>query len=86
MSPSCMRHFAVQMHYNGDDGSALIFVCWMYGTGVALAVHEQRVRLYCFVCVIAFEGVINWCLTQYEVVILPILLSKCTTMTMMTLR
>ena len=55
----------------------------MYGTGVALAVHGQRVCLYCFVGVIAFEGVINWCLTQYEVVILPkcgILLSKCTTM------
>ena len=53
----------------------------MYGTGVALVVHEQRVRLHCFVCVIALEGVINWCLTQYEVVILPtcvILLSKCT--------
>ena len=58
----------------------------MYGTGVALAVHEQAVRLYCFVCVIAFEDVIDWCLTQYEVVILPILLSKCTTMAMMTLR
>ena len=61
----------------------------MYGTGVALAVHEQAVRLYCFVCVIAFEGVIDWYLTQYEVVILPacvILLSKSTTMAMMTLR
>ena len=50
-----MRHFAVQMHYNGDDGSTLIFVCWMYGTGVALAVHEQRVRLHCFVRVRLLE-------------------------------
>ena len=55
----------------------------MYATGVTFAVHEQRVRLYCFVYVIAFEDVINWCLTQYEVVILStciILLSECTTM------
>ena len=61
----------------------------MYGTGVALAVHEQRVSFYIFVCVIAFEGVLNWCLTQYEVVILPtcvILLSKYTTMSMTALR
>ena len=29
---------------------SLIFVCWMYGTGIALVVHGQRVRLYCFVC------------------------------------
>ena len=43
--------FAVQMHYNGDHGSStLILVCWMYATGVTLAVHKQRVRLYCFVC------------------------------------
>ena len=25
-----------------------------------MAANEQAVRLYCFVCVIAFEGVINW--------------------------
>ena len=26
-----MRHFGVQIHFNGDDdGFALIFVCWMY--------------------------------------------------------
>ena len=52
---SCMCRFAVQMHYNGDDDSALIFVCWMYGTGVALAVHKQRVRLHCFVRVRLLE-------------------------------
>ena len=48
--------------YNGDDGSALIFVCWIYGTDIALAVHKQRVRFHMCVCVcvIAFEGVINW--------------------------
>ena len=46
--------------YNDNDGSALIFICWMYGTGVALAVRKQRVRFYIFVCVITFEGVINW--------------------------
>ena len=45
-----MRHFAIQMHNNGNDGSALIFVRGMHGTGVAFAVHEQRVCLYCCVC------------------------------------
>ena len=45
-----------------------------------LAAHKQRVRLYYFVCLNAFGGVIDWRLTQYDVVILPILLSKCTTM------
>ena len=32
----------------------------MYGTGVALAVHKQRVRLYCFVCaLLAFDAVLR---------------------------
>ena len=36
----------------GNDGSALIFVCWTYGTtGVVLALNQQLVRLYCCVCV-----------------------------------
>ena len=39
-----------------------------------------------FVRVIAFEAVIDWCLIQYELAILPISLSKCTTMAMMALR
>ena len=41
-----MCHFAVQMHYNGDDGSSLIFVRW---TGGVLALDEQAVRLHCCV-------------------------------------
>ena len=45
-----MWYFAAQIHYNGNDGSALIFVCWMYGTGAVLALNQQRVRLYCCVC------------------------------------
>ena len=32
------------------DNYALIFVCWMYGTGVVLALDEQAVRLYCCMC------------------------------------
>ena len=31
------------MNYDGDVGSALIFVCLMYGTGVVSALNEQRV-------------------------------------------
>ena len=39
---------AVQIHYNhGNGGSALIFVCCIYGMGVVLALNEQRVRLHC---------------------------------------
>ena len=33
-----------RLHYNIDYGSALIFVGWTYGTGVVLALDEQRVR------------------------------------------
>ena len=44
----------IYTHYNGNGGSALIFVCSMYGTtGVVLALNQQLVRLYC--CVL--EGV-----------------------------
>ena len=46
MPPSCMRYFAFQMHYNGDDGSSLIFVCW---TGGVLTLNEQAVSLFCCV-------------------------------------
>ena len=61
---------AILLHYNGDDGSALIFVGWMYGTGVALVVHEQRVRLYCFVCALELEWRVYWRSMQYDEVIL----------------
>ena len=41
----------IYTHYNGNDGSALIFVCSMYGTtGVVLTLNQQLVRLYCCVC------------------------------------
>ena len=46
MSPSCMRHFAAQMHYNGDDGSVLIFVYWIYDTGVVLARPAWTARTF----------------------------------------
>ena len=59
-----------KIHYNGDDGSALIFVGWMYGTGVALVVHEQRVRLYCFVCALGLEWRVYRRSMQYDEVIL----------------
>ena len=33
---------------DGNDGSALVFAfCWMYGTGVVLALNQQLVRVYC---------------------------------------
>ena len=31
-----MRHFAFRIHYNGDNGSVLIFIGWMHGTDVVL--------------------------------------------------
>ena len=40
ISPSC----AVQIHYNGADGSVLIFVGCMYETGVVLSLDKQVVR------------------------------------------
>ena len=49
---------------------ALIFVCSMYGTGVALVVHEQRVRLCCFVCALELEWRVYWRSMQYDEVIL----------------
>ena len=48
----------MQIHYNGDDGSALIFV--EYKTAyVVLFMDKQFVRWYC--SVIEFEGVIVDC-------------------------
>ena len=41
-----MRYFAVQIHYNDDGDSALIFVRRIYETDIALALDEQGVRLY----------------------------------------
>ena len=56
-----MRHFAFRIqHYNINNGRAPIFVGWMYGTGAVLTLDEQRVRLYCCMRVIKFDGVINW--------------------------
>ena len=84
-----MHHFAVQIYYNDDYGSSLIFVCWMYETGVALVVHEQRVRcLYCFVCSLELEWKVYWRLMQYiEAIISPsyaVSMSTYTTMMAMT--
>ena len=42
------------MNYDGDVGSALIFVCLMYGTGVVSALDEQRV------CCIAVCVRLHW--------------------------
>ena len=41
---------AVQIHYNGADGSVLIFVGCMYETGVVLSLDKQVVRFYYCVC------------------------------------
>ena len=46
---ACMRYFAIQTHYNGDDESAL--TGWMHAMGVVLARNEQHVRLYYCVAV-----------------------------------
>ena len=40
------RSCAVQICYNGNDGSALIFVCWMYGMGVARVCTERTDRTF----------------------------------------
>ena len=62
-----MRYFVVQIHYNGNDDSELIFVGWIYGTGAVL--DKQSVRLHCCVrlnlnvLLLAFDPVC------YEVVI-----------------
>ena len=37
----------VYTHHNADGGCSLIFIWWMYGMGVVLALGEQCVRLYC---------------------------------------
>ena len=54
----CYRNATLNIytHYNGHDGSALIFICWMYGTtNVVLTLNQQFVRLYC--CALEIEGV-----------------------------
>ena len=63
-------HFAVQMHYNVDDDSALIFVCLMCGTVIGLALNQQRVRFY-YCCVCALIWRCYWHSMQYGVVIAP---------------
>ena len=41
-----MHYFAVRIHRNvNNNGLALIFVGWMYGTGAVLTLDEQAVRL-----------------------------------------
>ena len=37
----------IYTHCNADGGCALIFIWWMHGMGVVLALNEQCVRLYC---------------------------------------
>ena len=61
---ACMRYFAIQTHYNGDDESAL--TGWMHAMGVVLARNEQHVRLY--YCAWTWRR--YWC-TQYEVLVSP---------------
>ena len=59
-SSSC----AVQkIHYNGGDASALVFVGWMYETGIVSALDEQNVRLHS--CMRAQIGTCYWCSKQY---------------------
>ena len=62
-----MRHFAVQMHDNDDDDSALTFVCLMYGTVIGLALHQQHVRFYFPARALIWQC--YWNAMQYGVVI-----------------
>ena len=57
MMPSSAHPWSrVQIHYNVDDGSATIFLDWIYGNGAVL--DKQGVRLYCSVCALEFEHII----------------------------
>ena len=61
-----MRYFAVQIHFNLNDGSAWIFVGWIHKTGAIL--DKQSVRLHCLnlnVLLLAFDQV------RYKVIISP---------------
>ena len=80
-----MRHFAIQMHYIGDNGSALIFVCLMYGTVIGSTLNQQHVRLYFCVCVI---WRCYWHSVQYgrNLTLIMHVLSEYTAMAMMVLR
>ena len=64
-----MRHFAVQMHYDGNDDSLLIFVYLMYDTVIGLALNQQRVRFYCCVCALIWRCYWHW--MQYGILISP---------------
>ena len=50
------RSCALQIHHNGDDGSALIFLCWIYGTGVGRVDSGRTART--FVALIAVCAVL----------------------------
>ena len=69
ISPPC----AVQIHYNGDDGFVLIFVCWMSVSGWP---WTNRLYVCITACVVQF-GTCCWCSMQYEVVINLILMLCC---------
>ena len=78
-------HFAFRIHYNNvDNGPALIFVGWLYETGVVLDLDEQSVRLYCCVCgseaLLVFDAVEP--MRPHHLISTPyvILLSECTAM------
>ena len=51
-----MRCFVVKIHYNVDDGSALISVGWIYGTGAVL--DKQTVRFHYCACALQLERII----------------------------
>ena len=71
MSPSCMHHFAVQIHYNGDDVSALIFVCCIYGT-VLRWPCTNRPYVCIASCALELKWRVYWRSMQfYEVIIQP---------------
>ena len=61
---------AVQTHYNDDDGSALIFVGWMYAWNGCWP-WSNSAYVCIAACVLEFDGVTGVQLMQYEVVISP---------------
>ena len=59
----CNATLIIYTYYYGNDGSVLIFVCWMHGPDVVLVLNQQLVRLYCCVCLNLKVLVISvWCI------------------------
>ena len=69
MPSSAHPQLRVHIHYNIDDGSAFIFLGWIYETGAVL--DKQTVSLHCCVSLNLNMLLLAFGLVCYEVVISP---------------